>query len=163
MIAADMYHTCARHAGLAKCCCHHPDGRTTLSMQNHCWLRMQRLLELHDGDGDGVILHEEFLSALCAIRKLASGNPQERLACEHATVQPTTPLHACACQVCAGTTVHACHCSHQHISTAYPYDLFAVAFKLYDLDGDGLVSSEEMATVRSRPHLSAGWYRTTSP
>jgi hypothetical protein len=52
---------------------------------------MQRLLELHDGDGDGVILHEEFLSALCAIRKLASGNPQERLACEHATPQDVSP------------------------------------------------------------------------
>jgi hypothetical protein len=49
-------------------------------------LCMQRLLELHDGDGDGVILHEEFLSALCAIRKLASGNPQDRLASEQATV-----------------------------------------------------------------------------
>ena len=51
---------------------------------------MQRLLELHDRDGDGVILHEEFLSALCAIRKLASGNPQDRLARKQALAQDVT-------------------------------------------------------------------------
>jgi hypothetical protein len=45
------------------------------------------LLELHDRDGDGVILHEEFLSALCAIRKLASGNPKDRLACKQALAE----------------------------------------------------------------------------
>lgn len=44
---------------------------------------MQRLFELHDGDGDGVILHEEFLNALYAIRKLSSGGPEDQVKCAH--------------------------------------------------------------------------------
>ncbi len=67
---------------------------------------MQRLFELHDGDGDGVILHEEFLNALYAIRKLSSGGPEDQVKCalsDPSWLYPTSSAH--------GSCVHAhWHC-----------------------------------------------------
>ncbi len=41
-------------------------------------LLTQRLFELHDTDRDGLLLHEEFLAAVRALRKV-SALPQDRI------------------------------------------------------------------------------------
>lgn len=40
---------------------------------------VQRLFELYDADGDGILLYEEFVTAMIAMHKLEASTPQERL------------------------------------------------------------------------------------